>query len=672
MLVLPAVTRLQVQHYGLFPGDPPGVGIDRPIASGVTLIAGINGLGKTTLLNVILRLLTGPYDLTSMGVGQLGSTLSDKPTKLNAQALRFFGQRVADQAEDATATLEASFGARNIVVERRLQTLRLVRAEVDGQSILRPGLTGDAAEGAYQKAMRRLMGLSSFVDVLLILHFTVFFPEERPSALWDTNAQRHLLRAIFLPGPTAAAIAEAERQLASADSYARNVSAVLFRQKQDLNKARAAQAAAPGVRARVSSQQALLDATLTRRSSLDERREVLEAELESARLDYERAKNGREDAERAVERLKYGSISRMFPKLPDTVRLTVLALLSKGECLVCGAHAEAARAAIEAELRSGMCPVCHSPPEDQQNVVSVRQVETSRLARTRKRAMLAAQEEAAQSAKVAQLEDENSELLAALKEISTEVSNLQRSVRGLSSLLPTPSVEINLLQSQVEGLEKSLRDANGRRAEHAEALRIAFAPVQEAAIAKTEALVKAFQRYAVAFLADEATLVRDTARPAIAQQNVQSVVPAFYAEMGAAARPGMTRRRSTFDVSESQRELMDLAFRFALIEAAGCDGAATLIMETPEASLDELAMERVGQALNAFARQGTNRLVATSNLTNAGMISWLFGGRAANKSEVDTRRNRTIDLLKVSAKNRPLLNDTAGRYPNLLAKALTG
>ena len=245
-------------------------------------------------------------------------------------------------------------------------------------------------------------------------------------------------------------------------------------------------------------------------------------------------------------------------------------------------------------------------------------------------------------------------------------------MRGLSSLLPTPSTEIKQLQDQVGGLEKNLRDANGRRAEHAEALRVAFAPVQEAAVAKTEALVKAFEHYAVAFLADEATLVRDTARPAIAQQNVQFVVPAFYAEMGAAARPGMTRRRSTFDVSESQRELMDLAFRFALIEAADCVGTATLIMETPEASLDELAMERVGQALNAFARQGTNRLVATSNLTNAGMISWLFGGRAANKNEVDARRDRTIDLLKVGAKNRALLNDTAGRYPSLLTKALTG
>jgi hypothetical protein len=349
-------------------------------------------LGKTTLLNVILRLLTGPYDLTGAGLGDLGTTLPAEPTRLNPQTMRYFSQRVADNAKDATATLAATFGGFRFVVERRLQTLQLIGVTVDDQSVLRPGLTNEESEKAYREALCELMGLSSFVDVLLVLHYAVFFPEERPGALWDINAQRQLLRALFVPGPAAAAIAEAERQVASADSYARNVSAVLFQQTKLLEAAREAQATAPGIRARLKSQQALLDASLERRSSLDERREAIEAEQRAAELDYERAKIERDDAERAVERLKYEALSRMFPKLPDAARLTLLTLLSNGECLVCGAQAQKVQAAIEAELGQGTCPVCHSPPEEQENIVPAHAVETSRLVRLRERATLAAQD----------------------------------------------------------------------------------------------------------------------------------------------------------------------------------------------------------------------------------------------------------------------------------------
>jgi len=134
----------------------------------------------------------------------------------------------------------------------------------------------------------------------------------------------------------------------------------------------------------------------------------------------------------------------------------------------------------------------------------------------------------------------------------------------------------------------------------------------------------------------------------------------------------MSRRRTPNDVSESQRELIDLAFRFALLEAAEATGRSTLVMETPEASLDELAMERVGHALQEFATMGANRLVATSNLTNAGMIAWLFGGPIKDDVELRKRYGHTVNLLILSEKNRALRDDVDGRYPALLDKALRG
>jgi hypothetical protein len=516
------------------------------------------------------------------------------------------------------------------------------------------------------------MELSSFVDVLLVLHHTIFFPENRPGALWDRNAQRQLLRAILLPPSEAARIATLERAVGSADSAARNVANVLGPQRKRLEDARAAQATAPSLRAELKSKQTLLAAAEAQRSTLDERREAIQADRRSLQLDYERAKIERDESARAVERLKYEALSRVFPKLEDAALLTVLTLLSTGDCLVCGAHAEAARAHMEAELTGGICPVCHSPPAKQANIVAPHEVESSRLARMRRRAQQALAEEASLAQRFTALNQEYDTLLHQIKGASSEISNLDSELRVLGAKLPRPTKEIEDLESQVRAMEKILDEHRARRAEYASALREANKLVQTAAVEKTDVLRDAFAHYARTLLSEEVALVRDHTQAGIAQAEEVFEVPSFFADMTSAARPGMSRRRTANDVSESQRELIDLAFRFALLEAAGAKGVSTLVMETPEASLDELSMERVGSTLHKFASSKKNRLIVTSNLTNAGMIGWLFGGPTRKKAEVLLRHNRTINLLSVSAKNRALLQDRAGRYQKLLARALAG
>ena len=96
-----------------------------------------------------------------------------------------------------------------------------------------------------------------------------------------------------------------------------------------------------------------------------------------------------------------------------------------------------------------------------------------------------------------------------------------------------------------------------------------------------------------------------------------------------------------------------------------------LLMETPEASLDGIAMERVGLALHSFAQSDGNRLVATSNLTNAGMIAALFGGPTGINSEIETRRQSVLNLMDIAAPNRAIEQDREA-YDKLLSASLRG
>ena len=94
-------------------------------------------------------------------------------------------------------------------------------------------------------------------------------------------------------------------------------------------------------------------------------------------------------------------------------------------------------------------------------------------------------------------------------------------------------------------------------------------------------------------------------------------------------------------------------------------------METPEASRDGLAMERVGEALSRFANTHSNRLIVTNNLSNTGLVTALFHHTENFKTVENERKTRIINLLEIAAPNRAV--ELHGeKYENLLYVALDG
>jgi hypothetical protein len=92
-------------------------------------VVGINGLGKTTLLSILYRSLLGPRDQSkSDEVGLLGSQ-HDLSTWRDR---RYFRDRVADDAKDATAEIDVQFGGSVLTVRRRLFDLEVIYLAVDG------------------------------------------------------------------------------------------------------------------------------------------------------------------------------------------------------------------------------------------------------------------------------------------------------------------------------------------------------------------------------------------------------------------------------------------------------------------------------------------------------------------------------------------------------------
>jgi len=466
-------------------------------------------------------------------------------------------------------------------------------------------------------------------------------------------------------------VAELEREVGSADSNARNHSAAAFGLQQRLAEARDREQLSPGVSADLALEQKLIDAELEERERLVSRLGDLDDDRKDTRRQLEHAKAERERAENKVEELKLAVLARLFPKMEDSARLVVLKALASGECLVCGADARSRRDELEHLLAGGFCPSCGAEPQRQEHVVPPFEVERARVKLTRKEADRSLSEERSTAERLTAVTSQYDQTLDRLEALRTSIAERTNRTRRLSTLLPMETEAVTRLQDALNETRRAQKNAESRRAAWARKLGAALEqgrlPIQR----KTKQLAADFHTYATALLSEDVELVRIITKAKITQGKETFEVPAFRPQMAGADRPGLILRSTPTDVSESQRELVDLAFRLALIKLATGTASCTFIMETPEASLDELAMERVGRALFEFANEGNNKLIATTNLTNAGMISAMFGGPVKHAVQVADRKKRVLNLLQLAAPNQAVLRNRK-KYEQILDSALAG
>lgn len=671
MVCLPIFRSIEISDYGLFPGVSGNRHTNWNFDPGVSLIVGVNGLGKTTLVTMLLRSLTGPYDITGSGIPErMESILPSEPIALNRRATNFFAQRVADGAERAKMSVIVQFAKNKVKINRRLNDLYLESLTIDENEIELPESKGPR-EALFQKNLCVLFDLSSFVDVLLVLHHIVFFTERRSGALWDENAQRQILRALFLKKDFAAEIAEFEREVNKLDGRFRRTRDEANRTERELQRARREEAASPQVRAELKAAQSVLSAELERLAELEKTLSELDEARREQRLIYEKAKLQRDEAEAALDRQKYMRLLRMFPKMEDAARLLIIRVMTKDECLVCGSDAREKREELEALLSQGYCPACGADPQRQQSTVPVLELEEARLDKLLKRAYLATEEAEYAEKSMVKISSGHDQVLSEIIHVSKVIDDKKKTERILVARLPEDSETVVSLERTVELLRRRKHKENADNAQVQAAYRDALGRARSAIVQYAEKLSNSFGKFIPLLIAEDAELVQSLVRARITQSSETFEVTAFVPQMTAADRPGKARRDDPMDVSESQRELIDLAFRLSLMQVAAKGNPSMLLMETPEASLDGIAMERVGLALHSFAQSHGNRLVATSNLTNAGMIAALFGGPTQINSEIETRRQSVLNLMDIAAPNRAIEQDRDA-YDKLLSASLRG
>jgi AAA domain len=639
MINFPIIDRLEVTNFALYPGDAGKGGLKVDFKPGLTLVIGANGLGKTTLINIVYRMLTGPFDISGLqGRTDLGN-IDLKPSGLSTFGRSTFASRVKDGAKDATARLSLTLGKHDVVIERRLSDLKLVLFQVGKKS----HDTNEIED--FQGEISRLVGVWSFGDWILLLRHIVFYFEDRRALVWDPSAQRQLLRFLFLPAKVAQKWSETERIILEMDSRARNLNAAVSREERALAVSEVKVEASADIREELKALEALQDVDNSLREKFNKALVELDSTRQASRLRHLKIEQEREGRYRELERAKLTAIEARFPDKADTARYILAQLLTEADCLACGHHVPAVQEEFDRRIKREHCVVCgsdlskpglpHVPSKMADRRVNKAIEELNAIEPERENA----------AAILRTAESEFNATVSEIAELDSKIAQRSLRVDFLVGQLPPAESEIHRQRSELAGMRGRVETLRA----DLEILRTEFGIFVESEsrqlIAHSSKIKKVFEAYSEGFLLEQCSLIWSPQRARVGQTGMLIEFPAFELEMTGASFTSPVLRSGPEQVSESQREFIDLAFRMALMEVAGADGAGSLIIDAPETSLDAVFAARAAKVLARFAEpKRGNRLFITSNLVEGNLIPELLSLSSTQGRSL----SRLVDLFKIA------------------------
>jgi energy-coupling factor transporter ATP-binding protein EcfA2 len=633
---LPVIRRLDVTGYGMYPGTD-GAGIRLVFQPGLTLVIGANGIGKSTLMTILFRVLTGPFDIPriedtrDLGSGRL------EPVRLSEFNASTLARRTADGARSAKAKVVFDLAGHEFAVERRLDNLTIVSSAIDGQQ------EAAADDEWYQGKIVEAAGLGSFADWMLLVRHVAFYFEDRRALVWDQSAQRQILRLLFLPPGIASEWTTLEREILSIDSRMRNLQAALGREERELAKIQIKTESAAASRAELTS----LEAQHAIDSQLQDELEVGTLELETARADarvrHLAAEQMQDSRLRDAERAKLLAVGAAFPSSPDTARYILAQLMAGDECLVCGHHVPDVAAALSDRVRTQECVVCGSPVASDAAVLAL---DPERLARALLDLQAAGSELSNAAQTLADAEEKVSAARSALASLRQRIAEREQRIGFLLASLPPEEAAVHerrggfaILKGRVDEMKV---DLVGKRL----AFRQFMEGVNRTIVQRTQEIKDRFDEYASGFLLEQCSLTWAPSYARVGQSGEPIPFPSFELTLTGSDFAAPVRRSGPGEVSESQREFIDLAFRMALISVAATAGVGTLLIDAPESSLDTVFSRRAATVLMRFAtHEVENRVIVTSNLVEGSLVPSLV---ALGIPATDLAQ-RVVDLIELAS-----------------------
>lgn len=617
MIFLPVIEALSVKNYPLYPGKN-NQGLELEFSDGVTVFAGINGVGKTTLLNLLLRMLVGP---SSPKVTNDISRVSKRDLYSKKNFDYFVSRIPAGISDNSTAKLIFTLNKYKIEITRTLVSMQLKTVVIDGKK------KKFESELELMNRLAELSGLATGYDFHMVVRYLQFFTEERLPILWSAGTQFEFLKMLFLDRNLARKLSASFAEVQKHDSNYRNAV-----HQQKVQKENAPSQLQPS-NIELGSLDGLIKEAVGLHEEINKKYQKQYAifqDLQRKSFEFEHALEEADVnlASRETELSQDDAlfIAQSFPNIEDKLKLLMHGIGSRSGCFICNNSGKKELAEIGRKIRQGHCFVCSASINKgvKSKVVPI----TALKVRSLEEQVTKLKQEIIDTTKQ---RDENviscSEAASVLRGIATERLLAGQRLDSLRAQRPTEHVAATP-ENDLDREEASIKDLESLRKKHSDEYRQLIDHAQEQIETVKEKIRTAVAKYAQAFLYEKVEVVfrKETVlKLATGVPNIK--VPTFYVEMTSSTHQIPSKRDKIDSVSESQKEFLDLAFRMAILELISDSQRTMVVIETPEASLDSWFMLRAAELMRKFAdgTEHSNKILVTSNLNRTVMIPALLG-----------------------------------------------
>jgi DNA repair exonuclease SbcCD ATPase subunit len=603
-LNFPILRRIAIRNFSLY-AKQSEITID--VNDGVLCFAAANGLGKTTLLNIVNYGLTGVVVDTSKAFSTKNSILKFY-TDNKRFAKDYFDGRIEEDSRDlAEVSLEFNVGDRFYRITRGFfeeDELREYTRKLPNESKLEMSSdTPNALFNQYNEDITRDIGLFEFIQFVFLQYYVFTFDESKQLIFWDTAVMERVLYLIFGEDAENARKADhLKKNISKNTSDMKNLQWSITQAKGEIKK---------------------LEDSISVESSANE----IKLKEKYDRLNYDiKEKWGKIDKlnvsikdldlKLADKFLKLSGLKSEYQRLfsqyyqESTIldqHPLIVDSLNDLQCKLCNNTGDEVVKEIRRIIEKAVCPLCKANLKDRANKSNSPIMEQMKKIDNEIRKL---------NSKIKTEEDNKKRYESYLKVTKEELVRLESELddivhvygRVIKRIKDKDDISnydrlIEHYEKEIRGLENRKQESETQRQKNREELNKLEEKLSKRYASFEKQFISKFENYANRFLGIEVEI-------SLKKQTFQRGTNLFL-------KVNDTLRQEKFQLSESQRYFIDIALRMALIEFFS--DKAFLFIDTPEGSLDIAYESKAGQMFSHFAQKGYC-IAMTANINTSQLL----------------------------------------------------
>lgn len=636
----PDIEKVRIRSFTLYSKNGVVTSVDEQINRGVFCLAGANGLGKTTFLNILNYGLTGIV----LEPEKSYSIPSEIISSNYEYTERYFNGRVHASHKDE-AEVEIVFNIskvkfriiRNFFNRSSLDCFEIytekngkIQEVFSGKS-----LSPSERDKKYQEKIADYIGIGDFNYFIFYQLYVLSFDENRRMIFWSDRAATTTFSLAFNEDlDDAQKVLDLKKEMDSLESYGRNARWQATQIKTERENL---------IAARKQKELVNYDKLKKEYDKLNESIAKKGKIVENITIEYDTLLKRQNILNSEILQQK-GAYSQLFsvysePRSKLIENKYIKFSIEKGNCFVCGAEGNHVTENIQKKIHELNCPLCNtnineSQDNDQSELIEdLKKIDIEINKRTKDLEQL-----------IIESRSKEVELEKAEQDLDDVGNRYQNFLDANSSMRfdDTGDKPIDQLlrdyKLRFDELDRKSKDYYNKR----DKLR----PVYDSLIDKISKAYDDAKKYFV-------PLFKDLAKSFIGydlnihfKRRGREVLLNF--EMRGSARTESTQ------LSESQRFFLDIALRMALIiYLSKKSEPGTLFIDTPEGSLDIAYESRVGKMFAKFVREYHQNIIMTANI-NASQLLLSLAEQCGNDYMTFRRMLDWTDLSEIQLEGESL------------------